>query len=163
FWFRAPIALTALVLLHGLPAASGGRGERFDVAGALLLASGIVALLLAINALPRLRNGDYLGPVLIAAAAASFAAFLRWECRIAAERIAPLGALVTGLGLFLIGEWQPDTPPQFMLFALALQGLGMGLFQVAYMEIVMAASPLAYRGVAGSLSMLTRTIGVVTA
>src|SRR5207245_10292939 len=72
-------------------------------------------------------------------------------------------ALVTGLGLFLIGEWQPDTAPQFMLFALALQGLGMGLFQVAYMEIVMAASPLAYRGVAGSLSMLTRTIGVVTA
>src|SRR3954463_11796245 len=56
FWFRAPIALTALVLLHGLPAASGGRGERFDVAGALLLASGIVALLLAINALPRLRD-----------------------------------------------------------------------------------------------------------
>ena len=239
FWFRAPIALTALVLLHGLPAASGGRGERFDIAGALLLACGIVALLLAINALPRLRDGDYLGPVLIAAAAASLAAFLRWESRIAhpivqialfrnrafaaitlagvlmylvsfsvllivpyffvrytalplplagallatgfaamaavspgagwlvgriaAERIAPLGALVTGLGLFLIGEWQPDTPPQFMLFALALQGLGMGLFQVAYMEIVMAASPLAYRGVAGSLSMLTRTIGVVTA
>src|SRR5260370_963258 len=145
FWFRAPIALTALVLLHGLPAASGGRGERFDVAGALLLASGLVALLLAINAVPRLRNGDYL------------------VGRIAAERIAPLGALVTGVGLFLIGEWQPDTPPQFMLFALALQGLGMGLFQVAYMEIVMAASPLAYRGVAGSLSMLTRTIGVVTA
>ena len=83
FWFRAPIALTALVLLHGLPAASGGRGERFDIAGALLLASGIVALLLAINALPRLRDGDYLGLVLIAAAAASLAAFLRWESRIA--------------------------------------------------------------------------------
>ena len=30
------------------------------------------------------------------------------------------------------------------------------------MDIVMAASPLADRGVAGSLSMLTRTIGVVT-
>src|SRR5258707_11554455 len=53
FWFRAPIALTALVLLRGLPAASSGRGERFDIAGALLLACGIVALLLAINALPR--------------------------------------------------------------------------------------------------------------
>src|SRR5207302_6520339 len=49
FWFRAPIALTSLLLLHGLPAASGGRGERFDVAGALLLASGIVALLLALH------------------------------------------------------------------------------------------------------------------
>jgi hypothetical protein len=31
------------------------------------------------------------------------------------------------------------------------------------MEVVMAASSLAHRGVAGSLSMLTRTIGVVTA
>jgi hypothetical protein len=30
------------------------------------------------------------------------------------------------------------------------------------MEIVLAASPLAHRGVAGSLSMLTRTIGVVS-
>jgi hypothetical protein len=30
------------------------------------------------------------------------------------------------------------------------------------MEIVMAASPVSHRGVAGSLSMLTRTIGVVT-
>jgi hypothetical protein len=39
----------------------------------------------------------------------------------------------------------------------------MGLFQVAYMEIVMAASPVAHRGVAGSLAMLTRTVGVVTA
>jgi len=46
--------------------------------------------------------------------------------------------------------------------ALAMQGLGLGFFQVAYMEIVLAASPLAHRGVAGSLSMLTRTIGVVT-
>src|SRR5205814_1963953 len=33
FWFRAPIALTALVLLHGLPAASGGRGERSAARG----------------------------------------------------------------------------------------------------------------------------------
>ena len=31
------------------------------------------------------------------------------------------------------------------------------------MELVIAASPLAHRGVAGSLSMLTRTIGTVTA
>ena len=38
-----------------------------------------------------------------------------------------------------------------MVLTLALQGIGLGLFQVAYMEIVMAASPLAHRGVAGSL------------
>ena len=48
-----------------------------------------------------------------------------------------------------------------MVLALGLHGLGLGFFQVAYMEIVIAASPVAHRGVAGSLSMLTRTIGVV--
>src|SRR5712691_1866883 len=76
FWFRAPIALTALLLLRGLPESSGaGRGERFDIPGALLLACALAALLLAINALPRLGEGDYLGLVLIAAAAVSLMAF----------------------------------------------------------------------------------------
>src|SRR5437762_1204441 len=84
FWFRAPIALTALLLLRGLPGSAGaGRGERFDIPGALLLACGLTALLLAINALPRLGEGDYLGLVLVAAAAASLAAFVRWEGRAA--------------------------------------------------------------------------------
>ncbi|HYU12628.1 MAG TPA: MFS transporter [Stellaceae bacterium] len=240
FWFRAPIALTALLLLRGLPESGGaGRGDRFDIPGALLLACGLAALLLAINALPRLREGDYLALVLVPAAAASLTAFIRWEGyaaqpivrvelfrrrsfamvnlasalmylvtfsvllfapyffarytalplplagailatgfvamaaasplagwlvgRLGGERVAPLGALVTGAGLFLIGGWERDTAPAVMVVALGLHGLGMGFFQVAYMEVVMAASPLAHRGVAGSLSMLTRTIGVVTA
>jgi hypothetical protein len=49
-----------------------------------------------------------------------------------------------------------------MVLTLALHGLGLGLFQVAYMEVVLAASPLAHRGVAGSMAMLTRTIGTVS-
>ena len=239
FWFRAPVALVALFFLRGLPARQRpGHSERFDIGGAFLLAFGIAALLLTINALPRLGQGNYLVLVLAPAALASLAAFVRWEGRIAqpivqialfrnrafaainlasvlmylmtfsvlligpyflvrytslplplagallatgfvamagaspcagwligniaAERIAPLGALLAGLGLFLVGSWRPDTSFEAMIIALAVQGLGTGLFQVAYMEIVMAASPLAHRGVAGSLSMLTRTIGVVT-
>src|SRR6202045_1167323 len=80
FWFRAPIALTALLLLRGLPEpGAAGHGERFDIPGAVLLAFGLAALLLAINALRRLGDGDYLGLVLIAAAAASLLAFIRWE------------------------------------------------------------------------------------
>src|SRR5947208_2208050 len=76
FWFRAPIALTALLLLRGLPESSGAEhGERFDIPGALLLACGLAALLLALNALPRLGEGDYLGLVLVAAAAVSLMAF----------------------------------------------------------------------------------------
>jgi EmrB/QacA subfamily drug resistance transporter len=239
FWFRAPIALTSLLFLRGLPQGSGAGGDRrFDIVGALLLAFGLAGLLLAINALARLTNGDHLALLLFPAASASLVAFVWWEGRAAqpivrielfrrasfalvnlastlmylvtfsvllfapyflvrytalplpfagallatgfvamaaaspvagalvgrlgAERVAPLGALSTGIGLFLVGGWQPDTAPLVMMLALGLHGLGLGFFQVAYMEIVIAASPPAHRGVAGSLSMLTRTIGTVT-
>jgi EmrB/QacA subfamily drug resistance transporter len=239
FWFRAPIALTSLLLLRGLPGRVEARSVgRFDIWGALLLAVGLASLLLAINRLPRLAEGNYLGLAMLAAASASLAGFVWWEgrasqpiiqirlfrsvrfalvnlgsalmylmtfsvmligpyflvrytgltlfqagfalasgfiamaaaspvagalvARLGPEWIAPLGALATGIGLFSVGGWQPDTPTPLMMLSLALQGTGTGFFQVAYMEIVMAASPLAHRGVAGSLSMLTRTIGVVT-
>src|SRR5712691_11557916 len=82
FWFRAPIALTSLLFLRGLPHAPGaGREQRFDVVGAVLLAAGLAALLLALNALPRLRDGDYLALLLIPAAGASLIAFVWWEGR----------------------------------------------------------------------------------
>src|SRR5712691_8178572 len=240
FWFRAPIALISLLLLRGLPGSAGARhDQRFDIIGAVLLAAGLAGLLLAINALPRLRDGDYLVLVLVPAAAITLVAFVWWEgrtsqpvvrvelfrrasfaivnlasclmylvtfsvllfapyflvrytalplplagavlatgfvamaatsplagcliARVGAERVAPLGALLTGAGLFLISTWQPDTAPVLMVLTLAVHGLGLGFFQVAYMEMVIAASPRAHRGVAGSLSMVTRTIGVVTA
>ncbi len=44
---------------------------------------------------------------------------------------------------------------------LALGGLGIGLFQVAYSDLVIAALPPAERGVASSLTNFTRTLGVV--
>jgi len=239
FWFRAPIALTSLLFLRGLPRGAGTSGDRrFDILGAVLLASGLAGLLLAINALTRLSEGNYLALFLIPAAGASLIAFVWWEdrasqpivrielfrhasfaianlaaalmymvtfsvllfapyflvrytalplplagallatgfvamaaaspvagalvARLAAERVAPLGAVSTGAGLFLIGSWQPDTAPLVMVLGLGLHGLGLGFFQVAYMEIVISASPLAQRGVIGSLAMLTRTIGTVT-
>jgi MFS family permease len=42
------------------------------------------------------------------------------------------------------------------------QGIGLGLFQVAYFDIVTAAIPARDRGVAGALGMATRSIGTVT-
>jgi MFS family permease len=86
----------------------------------------------------------------------------RIVARFGAGRIAPLGALAIGVGLFSVGNWQPDTPPLLMILSLAVQGGGTACFQVAYMELVMAAVPPSHRGVAGSLGMLTRTIGTVT-
>jgi predicted MFS family arabinose efflux permease len=44
---------------------------------------------------------------------------------------------------------------------LGLQGFGLGLFQVANMDFVMGVIPRHQQGVAGSLTMLTRTVGVV--
>jgi MFS family permease len=83
--------------------------------------------------------------------------------RFGAARMAPFGPFAAALGLGLIGFWRADTGVPAMICALALQGAGTALFQVAYMELVMASAPLADRGVAGSLSMLTRTLGVVVA
>jgi EmrB/QacA subfamily drug resistance transporter len=241
FWFRAPIALASLLLLWGLPrhgGAGGGEKQRFDIAGALLLATGLATLLLASNALPRLRDGDGLALLLFPIACVSLAGFVWWEthtgqpvvqvrlfrhvpfavvnvascllylvtfsvmlispyflvnhtglslpragivlasgfvamalvsplagravARFGAARIAPLGALAIGLGLFSVGNWRPDTAALVMVLSLAVQGCGLACFQVAYMELVMAAIPPAHRGVAGSLGMLTRTIGTVT-
>jgi hypothetical protein len=47
--------------------------------------------------------------------------------------------------------------------ALLTQGFGVGLFQVAYTDLVIATLPPGERGVAGSLTNVTRTIGVVGA
>ena len=236
FWFRAPIALASLLFLRGLPPSATRRGERFDIAGALLLALGLTALLFGINALSRV--GGFQPVALIAVAAASFVLFGWWEARaarpivrirmfrdpgfaavnlvtvltylaqfsvllfvpyffvrfsamplplagavlaigsatmaiaappagwliarMAPERVAALGIVAVGAGLFLVGFWPADVSPVVMVLTLAVQGLGVGLFQTAYMDMVMRASPPADRGVAGSLAILTRTIGTVT-
>ena|ERR1700743_2851803 len=46
--------------------------------------------------------------------------------------------------------------------SMGLQGFGVGLFQVAYFDIITAAIPARNRGVAGALGMATRSIGTVT-
>jgi MFS family permease len=237
FWFRAPIALVSLLFLRGLPFDATRRGERFDIAGALLLALGLAALLFAINAFSRAGAG-FQTVALIAVAVTSLGFFCWWEARaarpivriemfadlgfsainlvtvtlylaqfsvllfvpyffarfsvmslplagavlaigsatmalaappagwlvarVAPEQVAALGIVAVGGGLFLVGLWPADVSPAVMVLTLAVQGLGVGLFQTAYMDMVMRASPLADRGVAGSLAILTRTIGTVT-
>jgi len=241
FWFRAPIALAALVLVRGLPASprSSAR-EPLDIVGAVLLALGISTLLLMLNELQRFGQHDYLAALLTAIAFASLFGFARRERRIGqpivnldffrirgfalvnfasvlvyltsfsvllftpyylvrftslslpaagimlaasfvgamaasplagriiehvpASRVAMLGAVLGGAGLFLVGGWDPGTPRQILIIGVTLvvQGFGVGLFQVAYMDVVMATIPRQHRGIAGSLAMLTRTLGIVS-
>jgi MFS family permease len=79
-----------------------------------------------------------------------------------AHPILALGAILNGAGLFLIGNWHAAASPTAILTPLMLQGFGAGLFQVAYMDLVMGGLQPGQRGVAGSLAMLTRTLGIVT-
>jgi MFS family permease len=239
FWFRAPIALAAVLCLTDLPAAPrSGRREPVDILGAGLLALAISAMLLTFNQLQHPEKQLLPAIALSAIAAASFFGFARRQRRVAqpivnldlfgirgfaavnvasvlvyltsfsvllfapyylvrftnlplpvagavlaasfagsiaasplagrlierfpAAHIAALGAVLNGAGLSLIGGWGAGTALTIVAAPLVLQGFGVGLFQVAFMDLVMGTLPPQHRGVAGSLAMLTRTLGVVT-
>lgn len=75
--------------------------------------------------------------------------------------IAFTGAAITGVGLLLIAQWENGMQAWVVAATLLLQGFGMGLFQVAYNDSVIAALPVEDRGVAGSLTMMVRTLGIL--
>jgi MFS family permease len=87
----------------------------------------------------------------------------RLAARIAPQRLAIGGAALIGLGLMLVATWERGTPAAWLVATLALHGAGLGLFQLAYTDIVTTTIPLQHRGVAGSLAMVTRTVGTVSA
>jgi MFS family permease len=85
------------------------------------------------------------------------------ERRISPQRLLIVGTATIGAGLLLLSAWTEQTPTMLRVAGLVVQGVGLGLFQLAYADVVTAALPLRDRGVAGSLALLTRTLGTVTA
>ncbi|MDB5372085.1 MAG: transporter permease [Belnapia sp.] len=83
--------------------------------------------------------------------------------RVPARRLVGLGIGLIGLGLGSMACWGAATPLALVVPALLLHGAGLGLLQVSYTDSVIATLPRQDRGVAGSLAMMTRTLGVVTA
>ncbi len=79
------------------------------------------------------------------------------------RRAALLGAILVATGSLAIALWAAATSLAPLAMCLLVNGMGVGLFQVAYMDVIVAALPRHARGVAGSLTMVTRTVGVVTA
>jgi MFS family permease len=76
-------------------------------------------------------------------------------------RLALVGIALAAFGLLLAGQWESGQQPWFVAATLLVQGFGMGLFQVAYNDSVIAALPPQDRGVAGSLTMMVRTLGII--
>ncbi len=189
FWFRAPLALLALLLLPllphtPLPAPLSPRPTRNPIlpAGLARDADFVLPNLTAIVlhfvafAVPLLapyyltRIGGYapldsgtvltLWPVgnLMGSALAAKTAGIT-----SVRRTALLGGFMVTVGSIGIALW-PNAPwLPVILTTLLVHGAGVGLFQVAYTDIVTAALPRHERGVAGSLTMVTRTVGVMSA
>lgn len=66
-------------------------------------------------------------------------------------------------GLCLTGFWSIEIALPLTFAAVFIHGAGLGLFQVSYSDWVVRTLPIQARGVAGGLTVLTRTIGVVSA
>ncbi len=84
-----------------------------------------------------------------------------------AGRISPERLCLAGLGFVALGQaaialGMARVGMAWIAVAFLVQGIGVGTFQTAYLDVVTATLPLAERGVAGALGMLTRTFGTVS-
>ena len=82
--------------------------------------------------------------------------------RIGQRPAAFAGIVIESLALLALGRAGADTPLLLVALPLLVLGLGQGLLTVAYTDIVTATLARRDRGVAGSLALLTRTLGIVS-
>jgi len=78
------------------------------------------------------------------------------------RRLVLTGAAATAVGQAMMSFTAASTNLASFGVSMFVQGAGLGLFQVGYFEITTATLPREQRGVAGSLVMMTRTLGIVT-
>ena len=77
------------------------------------------------------------------------------------RRVAFAGIVIEAVALLGLGRSAADTPITVIVIVLVVMGVGQGLLNVAYTDIVTGTLARRDRGVAGSLSLLTRTLGIV--
>lgn len=181
-WIPAGLAVAAATLIWAFirherrssaPIFPLGLFRRMDVAG-MAVANGVVAfsgfavMLLAPYFLLRLTQLDVTAAGLVLATSplgiAVSSARAGWLIEtLGARRTAAIAAASTAIGLVGVGLWPPYPGLLMMIVPLFLTGAGLGLFQVANMDVITGTMSLAERGVAGSLTLVTRTFGVITA
>jgi len=81
--------------------------------------------------------------------------------RVGAGRLALAGLVVESVGLAALSRVGEATPAAAVAGALATVGTGVGLFTVPNMSLVMGAIARDQQGVAGALTQMARTVGVV--
>ena len=82
--------------------------------------------------------------------------------RIGRRPTAFVGVAVVGLGLLPLGFTTATTAVPVVALLLIVEGFGQGLLTVAYTDLVTDTLAVRDRGVAGSLALLTRTLGIVS-
>jgi MFS family permease len=82
--------------------------------------------------------------------------------RIGQRPTAFAGVALVGLGLLPLAFTGAGTPVTVVAVLLFAEGVGQGLLNVAYTDIVTSTLSVRDRGVAGSLALLTRTLGTVS-
>jgi MFS family permease len=86
----------------------------------------------------------------------------RLEPRLGRRTTAFVGVALVGIGLLPLAFTGPATSVAMVALLLVIEGLGQGLLNVAYTDLVTDTLPERDRGVAGSLALLTRTLGIVS-
>ena len=80
--------------------------------------------------------------------------------RVSTQKLRTIGIVICLAGLLGISRMHTDSMIITIVGILFINGLGIGLFQVAHMDYVMNFIPIHQRGVAGSLTITMNTIGV---
>jgi MFS family permease len=157
---RCPQPLIRLSLFRNLDFAvfnAASVAVNLAAFGVLLL---VPYFLLRVARLDAASGGAVLALAAVGAMAGAWMAG-RLAPRVSLERLTLAGIALNIAGLWSVSTWTETSPLATICLSLSGQGLGVGLFLVGYTDYVARTLPLADRGVAGSLAMVTRTIGVV--
>ena len=85
----------------------------------------------------------------------------RLSDRVGTARLSSLGLAVQGFGLWLLSRLDGQTDYFSLAFALAVVGLGLGIFEAPNMSFVMGSIPRSQQGLAGSIANMMRPLGIV--
>ena len=85
----------------------------------------------------------------------------RLSDRIGTARLSSLGLAVEGLGLWMLSRLDGQADYGSLAIALAIVGLGLGIFEAPNMSFIMGSISHTQQGVAGSIANMMRPLGIV--